>query len=43
MLTTQALLLPDRLPQRSVTVRFEFTGHLKVYWLVLDGPEPELC
>ncbi len=43
MLTTQALLVPERLPSRPVTVRFEFTEHLKIYWLVLDGPEPELC
>ena len=43
MLTTQALLLPERLPTSSVTVRFEFTEHPKIYWLVLDGPQPELC
>ena len=43
MLTAQALLVPERLPERSVTVRFEFTEHPKIYWLVLDGPQPELC
>jgi DNA-binding HxlR family transcriptional regulator len=43
MLTVQSLLDPDRLPVRPVTVRFEFTEHPKIYWLVLDGPEPELC
>ena len=43
MLTLQAILLPDRLPVRPVTVRFEFTEHPKIYWLVLDGDDPELC
>jgi hypothetical protein len=26
-----------------VTVRFEFTKSPKIYWLVIDGPKPELC
>jgi DNA-binding HxlR family transcriptional regulator len=43
MLTVQSLLLPDRLPAYPVTVRFEFTQHPKIYWLVLDGDDPELC
>jgi DNA-binding HxlR family transcriptional regulator len=43
MLTAHAVLDRDRLPTRPVTVRFEFTEHPKIYWLVLDGPEPELC
>jgi DNA-binding HxlR family transcriptional regulator len=43
VLTAHAVLDRDRLPSRPVTVRFEFTGHPKIYWLVLDGPEPELC
>ncbi len=43
MLTVQSLLDPARLPGRRVTVRFEFTGHPKIYWLVLDGGDPELC
>ena len=38
-----AILLPERLPHRPVTVRFEFTTSSKVYWLVIDGPKPELC
>lgn len=43
MLTVASLLDPERLPARPVTVRFEFVEHPKIYWLVLDGPEPELC
>ncbi len=43
MLTVQSLLDRDRLPGRPITVRFEFTGHPKIYWLVLDGGDPELC
>jgi DNA-binding HxlR family transcriptional regulator len=43
MLTAHAVLDRDRLPTRPVTLRFEFTQHPKIYWLVLDGPEPELC
>lgn len=43
MLTVQSLLVPERLPSRPVTVRFEFVEHPKIYWLVLDGNEPELC
>ena len=41
MLTAHAVLDRERLPSRSVTVRFEFTEHPKIYWLVLDGP-PDL-
>ena len=43
MQTVHAILLRDRLPQGPVTVRFEFTRQPKIYWLVIDGPEPELC
>jgi DNA-binding HxlR family transcriptional regulator len=43
MQTVHAILLRDRLPPGPVTVRFEFTGQAKIYWLVIDGPEPELC
>lgn len=43
MLMVQSLLDRDRLPDRRVTVRFEFTDHPKIYWLVLDGGDPELC
>jgi DNA-binding HxlR family transcriptional regulator len=43
MLTVQSLLDHDRLPERRLTVRFEFTQHPKIYWLVLDGGDPELC
>jgi DNA-binding HxlR family transcriptional regulator len=43
MQTVHSLLLPEKLPTRPVTVRFEFTGQLKIYWLVIDGPQPELC
>ena len=37
------LLRLDRLPATPVTVRFEFTTQPKIYWLVMDGPQPELC
>jgi DNA-binding HxlR family transcriptional regulator len=43
MLTVQSLLMRERLPARPVTVRFEFTEHPKIYWLLLDGGNPELC
>ena len=43
MQTVHSLLLPERLPPGPVTVRFEFTGEAKIYWLVIDGPKPELC
>ena len=43
MMTMHAILLPDRLPHRAVTIRFEFTKSPKIYWLVIDGPKPELC
>lgn len=43
MQTVHSLLRPERLPHRPVTVRFEFTGDAKIYWLVIDGPRPELC
>lgn len=43
MLTVQSLIDPSRLPAIPVVVRFEFAEHPKVYWLVMDGPEPELC
>jgi DNA-binding HxlR family transcriptional regulator len=43
MQTVHAILLRDRLPRGPVTVRFEFIRQPKIYWLVIDGPEPELC
>ena len=43
MQTVHAILLPERLPHHPVTVRFEFLTQAKVYWLVIDGPQPELC
>lgn len=43
MQTVHSLLLPERLPHEATTVRFEFTGEPKIYWLVIDGPTPELC
>jgi DNA-binding HxlR family transcriptional regulator len=43
MVTLHAILKPERLPRAPTTVRFEFAHEPKVYWLVLDGPEPELC
>jgi DNA-binding HxlR family transcriptional regulator len=43
MLTVQSLLDPARLPAAIVTVRFEFLRHPKIYWLVCEAPEPELC
>jgi DNA-binding HxlR family transcriptional regulator len=43
MLTAHAVLDRDHLPHRPTTVRFEFMQHPKIYWLVVDGPEPELC
>ena len=43
MLTVQSILVPARLPAAPVTVRFEFLDDPKIYWLVMDGPQPELC
>jgi len=43
MQTVHAILRLDQLPDPPVTVRFEFTGTPKIYWLVVDGPQPELC
>ena len=43
MQTVHAILRPERLPRTALTVRFEFTGEPKIYWLVLDGDHPELC
>jgi DNA-binding HxlR family transcriptional regulator len=43
MQTLHAILRRDRLPHGPVTVRFEFLHEPKIYWLVIDGPEPELC
>ena len=43
MQTVHATLRRERLPASPVTVRFEFLNHAKVYWLVIDGPQPELC
>lgn len=43
MQTVHAILRPERLPRTATTVRFEFTGEPKIYWLVLDGDHPELC
>jgi len=43
MTTVHSLLRPERLPPGPVTVRFEFMHEPKMYWLVIDGPQPELC
>ena len=43
MMTLHSLLLAEKLPHHPVTVRFEFTVAPKIYWLVIDGPKPELC
>ena len=43
MQTVHAVLRLDRLPRTPLTVRFEFTEHPKIYWLVLGGEQPELC
>ena len=43
MQTVHSLLKPERLPRTPTTVRFEFTLVPKIYWLVIDGPQPELC
>ena len=43
MQTVHAVLRLDRLPHDPLTVRFEFTVHPKIYWLVLDGDQSELC
>jgi DNA-binding HxlR family transcriptional regulator len=43
MMTVTAILEPKRLPVAPVTVRFEFLDDPKTYWLVIDGPQPELC
>jgi DNA-binding HxlR family transcriptional regulator len=43
MQTIHAVLRLDRLPRTPLTVRFEFTEHPKIYWLVLGGEQPELC
>jgi DNA-binding HxlR family transcriptional regulator len=43
MQTVHSLLLPEKLPHRAVTVRFEFMNRPKIYWLVIDGLQPELC
>jgi hypothetical protein len=37
------LLRPEKLPRSPTTVRFEFTVHPKVYWLLMGGDRPELC
>jgi len=36
-------LLTDRIAWRPLTVRFEFKSDPRIYWLVVDGEEPELC
>jgi DNA-binding HxlR family transcriptional regulator len=34
----------DRLPERRVVARFDFTGaHRGTFWLVLERPEPSVC
>jgi DNA-binding HxlR family transcriptional regulator len=43
MQTLHGLLRRDRLPKTPVTIRFEFTTAPKIYWLVIDGDQPELC
>jgi DNA-binding HxlR family transcriptional regulator len=36
-------LRPDRLPDRRVVVRFDFTGPPERYWLLLEHGETEIC
>jgi len=36
-------LLVERIAWRPLTVRFEFKSDPRIYWLVVDGEEPELC
>jgi DNA-binding HxlR family transcriptional regulator len=36
-------LLVERITRRPLTVRFEFKSDPRIYWLVVDGDEPELC
>ena len=43
MQTVHSLLRLDRLPHSPTTVRFEFTIEPKIYWLVIEGEQPELC
>jgi DNA-binding HxlR family transcriptional regulator len=43
MQTVHELIKPERLPRAPVTVRFEFLHQPKVYWLVLEGQQSELC
>ena len=43
MMTVHSILRTDRLPASPVTVRFEFLRQPRIYWLVIDGPQPELC
>jgi DNA-binding HxlR family transcriptional regulator len=43
MQTVYDLLRLDRLPHTPTTVRFEFTIHPKIYWLVMGNEQPELC
>ena len=43
MQTVHSLLRPEKLPAGPVTVRFQFTLEPKIYWLVIDGEQPELC
>jgi DNA-binding HxlR family transcriptional regulator len=43
MQTVHELIQPERLPLAPVTVRFEFVHQPKVYWLVLEGQQSELC
>ena len=43
MMTLHAVLRTERLPRTPTTVRFEFTRQPKIYWLVFDGDQPELC
>ena len=43
MQTLHSLLIPAKLPAGPLVVRFEFTIEPKVYWLIFDGDQPELC
>jgi len=43
MQTMHEIIRPERLPRAPVTVRFEFRHEPKVYWLVLEGQQAELC
>lgn len=37
-------IVVERLPEKRIVVQIELTGaHQRLYWLVLESPEPSLC